>query len=359
MSPTTGTSDSIMGVVTGSTATSVGYTTYGSMSVNDWRLRQMNGAEARMLMEQSAQRQREAMYQMAQRRIIPYMDDLEESILAQPASNMTQARQQAPPELNMEAIMQMQEAMDTSSQQMIDDMNNAIMRGERGAIRMGQPSREEAHQEWLAELERREREIMERSRLRMREQSRLQRGPLSLNQDLSYQRRMDDDLRRLREQMTAQRDRQARVQENPFRDIHWLNDEDLYGTSDWDRCDSEYKAMQKKKEDAEARAQELLGSLIGDNDLKRYQETGHLFVQGRKYKYIIPRGDGFIKKIGYGVVQDMCVHLKRKDALPSTDNVIALKMFLENDEKGALAMANIHNTWGEEEVDLPACAGMN
>ena len=355
MSPTTGTSDSIMGVVTGSTATSATYSTYGDV----W-LRQMNSAEARMNMELDAHRRREAMYQMAQRRIIPYMNDLEESILAQPASNMTQARQQAPPELNMEAIMQMQEAMDTSSQQMIDDMNNAIMRGERGAIRMGQPSREEAHQEWLAELERREREIMERSRLRMREQSRLQRGPLSPNQELTYRRRMADDLQRLREQMTAQRDR-TRIRDDPFVRAQWISLDEMYGVgeSDWNQCDSEYKAMQKKKEDAEARAQELLGSLIGDNELKQYQETGHLFVQGRKYKYIIPRGDGFIKKIGHGVVQDMCVHLKRKSSLPKTDNVIALKMFLENDEKGALAMANIHNTWGEEEVDLPACAGMN
>ena len=151
------------------------------------------------------------------------------------------------------------------------------------------------------------------------------------------------------------------MQHDPFMNASWISNAEWYGdgSPDGNQGYSEYMAMQKKKDDAEARAQELLGSLIGDNDLKLYQETGHLFVQGKKYKYIIPRGDGFIKKIGYGLVQDMCVHLKRKSSLPKTDNVIALKMFVENDEKGALAMANIHNTWGEEEAVLPACAGMN
>ena len=89
-----------------------------------------------------------------------------------------------------------------------------------------------------------------------------------------------------------------------------------------------------------------------------YKETGRVFVRGKEYDYIIPKGDGFITKIGKDKVYDMCVHLEKRSSMPATDNVVAMKLFLENNEKEALRLANIHGTYDKMGYDLPAAAGM-
>lgn len=127
----------------------------------------------------------------------------------------------------------------------------------------------------------------------------------------------------------------------------------------FDLCESEdYKKIQENKKKAEEKAKKLLGSLIGDSELAVYDETKRLFVRGTKYDYIVP-ADGFIKAIGKDKVIDLCVHLKDKDKMPATDNVIAMKLMLENDEEKVLKMANRHGEHSRSTIVglKVACAG--
>lgn len=109
-----------------------------------------------------------------------------------------------------------------------------------------------------------------------------------------------------------------------------------------------YAKMVERRKKAEERAQELLGQLIGGNELEVYKRTGKLFVKGNHGDYILQK-DGFIKHLKGGRVLDICCHLKDKDKMPATDNVIAMKMRLENDEKTVLEMANTHRDQSREE----------
>lgn len=119
----------------------------------------------------------------------------------------------------------------------------------------------------------------------------------------------------------------------------------------------EYLAHEKKREEAEERAHELLGYMIGEKDLEVYKKTGRLFVGGKKHEYIIQK-NGYVIQIKKDKVIDLCVHLEKRYAMPLTDNTIAMKLMIENGEKEMLKLAN---TWGERDREtymLPECAGM-
>ncbi|MBA7658392.1 hypothetical protein ES703_66343 [subsurface metagenome] len=118
-----------------------------------------------------------------------------------------------------------------------------------------------------------------------------------------------------------------------------------------------YLAQEKKREEAEERAQELLGHIIGKEQIEVYKQTNNLFVKGKKYSYIIPK-DGFILQLKKDKVIELCVHLERRSAMPETDNVIAMKLRIENEEKNVLKLANKYSEYDREEYALPACAGM-
>jgi len=113
----------------------------------------------------------------------------------------------------------------------------------------------------------------------------------------------------------------------------------------------------KKREKAEEKAQELLGMMIGGEDLDVYKKTGNLYVKGKKHEYIIQK-DGYILQLKKDRVVNLCCHLERKNSLPLTDNVIAMKLSLENDEKKVLGMANEWGSQNRETWKLPECAGM-
>lgn len=113
--------------------------------------------------------------------------------------------------------------------------------------------------------------------------------------------------------------------------------------------------LQKEKE-AEQKAQELLLDLIGEDQLKIYNETGRLFVKGNKYDYIVQKS-GFIKRIEKDKITDLCVHLDNRYKYPTTDNVIAMKLALEIEEDLILEKANNHGS-SKRPVELPKAACM-
>jgi hypothetical protein len=113
----------------------------------------------------------------------------------------------------------------------------------------------------------------------------------------------------------------------------------------------------RKRQQAEISAKELLKDLIGEEQLKIYEETGRLYVRGKKFDYIVPK-DGTIKQIQKDKVVDLCVHLREHMKYPPTDNVIALKLSLEADEDSILKMANNHGERPLSNLKLPKAACM-
>ncbi len=109
------------------------------------------------------------------------------------------------------------------------------------------------------------------------------------------------------------------------------------------RLREDYKERQKARVKAEKRAKELLLDLIGEEDLKVYNKTGRLYVPGKQYDYIIQK-EGFIKRIEKDKITDICVHLGDRSRFPDTDNVVALKLALEDDEQAVLELANEHGS---------------
>ena len=110
----------------------------------------------------------------------------------------------------------------------------------------------------------------------------------------------------------------------------------------------------KVKQQAEEKAVKLLESLIGD-EIEVYKKTGRIFVKGKKGTYIVRKGK-FVQKIENDKIIDLCVHIKSSYKCPKTDNVIALKMLLENDEDHVLKLANRMGSESlPEELPLAAC----
>lgn len=120
-----------------------------------------------------------------------------------------------------------------------------------------------------------------------------------------------------------------------------------------ERESEEIKKMKEQKEAAEAKAKELLLDLIGKEELAVYEETGRVFVKGRKHDYIVQR-TGFVQQIQKGKVQDLCAHIN-KSKYPLTDNVVGLKLLIESDEDQFLKIANRHSSRTIEELPKAAC----
>jgi len=113
--------------------------------------------------------------------------------------------------------------------------------------------------------------------------------------------------------------------------------------------------LRKKKSMAEATARELLLDLIGEDQCKVYDETGRLFVKGREYDYVIKKNGG-VQRIEKDKIIDLCVHLKKRWQFPDTDNVIALKLMLENDEDAVNRIANrVAEREKPDRLSLAAC----
>lgn len=101
--------------------------------------------------------------------------------------------------------------------------------------------------------------------------------------------------------------------------------------------------LKAEKEEAEEVAMELLGDLIGDDQLKIYRETGRLLVHGEKHDWLIRKG-GIIAKVEKDKLIDHCVHLRRRYSFPPTDNVISLALRIKENESEVERIANRHAT---------------
>ena len=113
--------------------------------------------------------------------------------------------------------------------------------------------------------------------------------------------------------------------------------------------------LRQEKEAAENKAKELLLDLVSEKEFELYKRTGKLLVKGRKHSYIISKAGKIVmvKNKDERVIQGMCIHLNNTDKYkcPETDNVIALKLNIENDEEKFLKTANHHSDrppYGEE-----------
>lgn len=98
----------------------------------------------------------------------------------------------------------------------------------------------------------------------------------------------------------------------------------------------------------EKKAIETLAELIGEDQAEIYKKTGHLFVAGRMFDYIIPR-QGMVYRVRKSIRKDgammeharrLCVAIEKKLDFPPTDNVIALKLMIEHHERKFLRKAN-------------------
>ena len=112
--------------------------------------------------------------------------------------------------------------------------------------------------------------------------------------------------------------------------------------------DLRYQELQAEKEAAEEVAMEMLGDLIGDDQLKVYRETGRLLVHGKNHDWLLRKG-GIIAKVEKGKLIDHCVHLKKQHSYPPTDNVITLALRLKDNDKEVEKIANRHS--GEKSTD--------
>jgi len=119
------------------------------------------------------------------------------------------------------------------------------------------------------------------------------------------------------------------------------------------------KKLAEEREDAEKRAKELLLDLIGEEELKIYEETGRILVKGREYDYIL-YSTGTVRRLEKDKMSDLCIHLVEKEKYPMTDNLIALKLLAEANEKEFNRLANVHRINDRpEELPKMACARRN
>jgi len=123
------------------------------------------------------------------------------------------------------------------------------------------------------------------------------------------------------------------------------------------RKEAEKKAEEAiaAQEQAEKKAKDLLEDLIGEDQLKVYEQTGRLMVHGQKYDYLLTK-NGDVRRFEKGKVVDLCIHLVDKFNMPDTDNVISLKLLAEANEKGFNKLANIIRSGPAEELPEAACA---
>ena len=109
------------------------------------------------------------------------------------------------------------------------------------------------------------------------------------------------------------------------------------------------KEQEEEKRLAEVTAQELLEELIEDRELAHYKEHGELLVRGRKYDYIIRKQGGVIR-VAKDKVHSLCIHLRNQYKYPRSDNVIALKLAIDADERKFNKTANASSVSSKEKV---------
>jgi hypothetical protein len=104
------------------------------------------------------------------------------------------------------------------------------------------------------------------------------------------------------------------------------------------------------KEEAELTAQKLLMDLITEEQMEEYKKTGNLVVKGRKHDYVL-RKNGVVYRVEKDKVESLCIHLKDRSIYPQTDNVIALKLALDESERRFNREANATAIYDKKRKD--------
>jgi hypothetical protein len=107
--------------------------------------------------------------------------------------------------------------------------------------------------------------------------------------------------------------------------------------------DATRKKSQEKQE-AEARARDLLVAVLDDEQEKEFEEHGYFHVVFKKRKFQIRNGrtHNIHEYDENGIrVAKICCHVE--DKVPNFDNMAVQKLWLETDPQTFLETANIHN----------------
>ena len=141
-----------------------------------------------------------------------------------------------------------------------------------------------------------------------------------------------------------------------------INDpvQEEYIQIDQEENNRRYEEMQEKKKEAEKVARDLLMELIGEKELQTYNETKRLFVKGKKFDYLLSQ-EGKVQRLEKDKVVDLCIHLREKYSYPNTDNLIGLKLLIEDNEEEFNEKANImwnHDRSDDYQVPRSACGGI-
>lgn len=99
--------------------------------------------------------------------------------------------------------------------------------------------------------------------------------------------------------------------------------------------------IEKEKQEAITRAEELLFMMLSDTQKKQYKEKGFFETEVNDKKYRLYKGRaGNIKRLNKNGQEEvsMCVH--PADYLPDADNVLAQYLALHTDEAALLRTAN-------------------
>ena len=101
--------------------------------------------------------------------------------------------------------------------------------------------------------------------------------------------------------------------------------------------------LKEDRAEAETTAKVLLLDLVSQKEFDLYEKTGRLLVKGRKQSYIINKQGGVDIILNNDKIKDLCVHLNSASKYPETDNVIAMKLHIEQAEEEFLKTANHHS----------------
>ena len=143
-----------------------------------------------------------------------------------------------------------------------------------------------------------------------------------------------------------------RHNQNEIQEIRRLDAEESRAAQE--RSYREQEEAKKKKEEAEQKAKEMLLDLIGEEELRIYEDTGRILVHGREYDYLLER-KGRVQRLEKDKLIDLCIHINNRWKYPETDNVVSLKLLAEADEKKFNELANVKRTYDRPEK-LPECA---
>ncbi|HUT43846.1 MAG TPA: hypothetical protein VMW95_05875 [Desulfobacterales bacterium] len=98
--------------------------------------------------------------------------------------------------------------------------------------------------------------------------------------------------------------------------------------------------LKEDRAEAETTAKALLLDLVSQKEFDLYEKTGRLLVKGRKQSYIVKKHGGVDIVLNNDKIKDLCVHLNSASKYPETDNVIAMKLHIEQAEEEFLKTAN-------------------